>query len=263
MPELSGRVAVITGASRGLGAGLAVHFAAAGLHLGLCARHRPKLVADRRPIAHDGQGIPAEVPLRAAVDVTDHTDLAAFAAAVIDRFGRIDLWVNNAGVLVPIGLLVDSDPRETARNIEVNVVGVLNGSSLFARHVRSRPGGGVLINISSGAGTRPYAGWAPYCASKAAVDQLTRVIALEEAPYGLAAFSVAPGVVDTDMQAMVRGTAEKNFPEVERFRQIAAAGSFNSPAWVAHHLLAIAFGGARPDQVTVRIPSEPATSHAQ
>ncbi len=262
-PDVFGRVAVVTGASRGLGAGMAVHFAAAGMHLGLCARHRPNLVVNTRPTARDGHVISAEPPFRAAVDVTDHQALSEFTDAVVERFGRIDLWVNNAGVLEPIGPLSQADPRAVARNIEVNVVGVLNGSSLFARHVRSRPGGGVLINISSGAATKPLAGWAHYCAAKAAVDQLTRVVTLEEAPHGLAAYSVSPGVVDTDMQAMIRHTDAEAFPEGARFRQIAADGSFNSRAWVAEHLLAIAFGTKRPTDVTVRIPDQPASSRAR
>jgi NAD(P)-dependent dehydrogenase (short-subunit alcohol dehydrogenase family) len=262
-PEVSGRVAVITGASRGLGAGMAVHFASAGMHLGLCARHRPNLVINTRPMARDGEVISAETPLRAAVDVTDYEALSAFTDAVVDRFGRIDLWVNNAGVLEPIGPLADANPRAVARNIEVNVVGVLHGSSLFARHVRGRSGGGILINISSGAGVRPMVGWATYCATKAAVDQLTRVVALEGAPYGLEAYSVSPGVVDTDMQAMIRHTDVETFPEGERFRRMAADGTFNSPAWVAEHLLAIAFGTKRPTQVTVRVPDQPASGRAR
>jgi NAD(P)-dependent dehydrogenase (short-subunit alcohol dehydrogenase family) len=262
-PEVAGRVAVITGASRGLGAGLAVHFAWAGMHLGLCARHRPNLVVTTRPTARDGQVMSAEPPLRAAVDVTDFDALAEFTDAVVARFGPIDLWINNAGVLDPIGPLAEADPAAVARHINVNVVGVLHGSSLYASHVRQRAGGGVLINISSGAGTKPYAGWAAYCAAKAAVDQLTRVVALEEAPHGLEAYSVAPGVIDTDMQALIRATDAADFPEVARFRQLEADGSFNSPAWVAEHLLAVAFGPTRPAQVTVRIPAEPASSRAR
>lgn len=259
--DVAGKVAVITGASRGLGAGLAVHFASAGMHLGLCARHRPSMVVVTRPTARQGHVTSAEPPLRAAVDVTDADALADFADSVIDRFGAIDLWINNAGVLAPIGPLADSDPAELARNIEINVTGVLNGSSLFARHVRERRGGGVLVNISSGAGTRPYHGWAAYCAAKAAVDQLTRVVALEEAPHGLCAYAVAPGIVDTDMQAAIRATSADDFPEVERFRRIAADDSFNSPGWVAEQLLSIAFGPSPPQQVTVRIPPQPTVGH--
>ncbi len=252
MVDVSGRVAVITGASRGLGAGLAAHFAAAGLSLGLCARHVPVV---------DGIGGDAAT-LRAAVDVTDRGGLADFTAAVVERFGRIDLWVNNAGLVVPIGPLADADPAAAARNVDVNVVGVMHGSALFARHVRSRPGGGVLLNISSGAAVTPYEGWGAYCASKAAVDQLTRVIALEERVHGLRAYAVAPGVVDTDMQASVRAADEKDFPEVARFVAIAASDSFNSPGWVAEHLLSIAFSAEPPDEVVVRLPTEPPTSRA-
>jgi NAD(P)-dependent dehydrogenase (short-subunit alcohol dehydrogenase family) len=262
IPQASGRVAVITGASRGLGAGLAVHFAAAGMHLGLCARHRPTLVARTRPTAHDGHVDRAEAPVCAAVDVTDHAALEAFADEVAARFGRIDLWVNNAGLLGPIGPLATGDPGALARTVEVNVTGVLHGSAVFAAHVRRRSGPGVLINMSSGAGTKPYEGWATYCATKAAVDQLTRVVLLEEARHGLSAFAVSPGLVDTDMQATIRATDEASFPQVERFRRVAAEHRFNSPAWVAEHILAVAFGGQAPDQVTVRIPEQPTTTTA-
>jgi benzil reductase ((S)-benzoin forming) len=247
------KVAVITGASQGLGAGLARSFGASGLTLGLCARHRPD---------DPGGGGSPEGALRAAVDVTDQAQLSDFADSVVDRFGRIDLWVNNAGVLAPIGPLAEADPHEVARNLAVNVVGVANGSALFARHVRTRPGGGVLINISSGAATTPYFGWGPYGASKAAVEQLTRVIALEEIDHGLSAYAVAPGIVDTAMQAMIRDTDAASFPEVERFRRFARDGSFNSTAWVGRQLLEIAFGPVRPDQVVLRIPDESSPGRA-
>jgi len=252
------RVVVVTGASRGLGAGLAVHFAASGMHLGLCARHRPVLAARTRPTAHDGHIVASEMPVLSAVDVTDRGALARFAREVAARFGRIDLWVNNAGLLGPVGPLVEADPAELARTVDVNVTGVLHGTAVFAEHVRSRRGPGVLVNISSGAGTTPYVGWAAYCASKAAVDQLTRVVALEEAPHGLRAYSVAPGLVDTDMQVALRAADQASFPEVERFRRAATEHRFNSPAWVAEHLLALAFGPQRPEGVTVRIPDQPA-----
>jgi NAD(P)-dependent dehydrogenase (short-subunit alcohol dehydrogenase family) len=237
-------VAVVTGASRGLGAGLAEHFAASGMRLGLCARTRPVMSAS------------SESPVFGAVDVTDHEALVHFADEVVARFGRIDLWVNNAGLLGPIGPLADADPREVRRVVDVNVTGALNGTKVFARHVRSRQGGGVLVNISSGAATTPIVGWATYCASKAALDQLTRVVALEEAEHGLVAHSVSPGLVDTDMQAAIRATDEATFPDVARFRRAAAEQRFNSPAWVAEQILALAFGPDGPDTVVLRIPDQ-------
>ena len=266
--HVAGRVAVVTGASRGLGAGLALHFAGEGMHLGLCARHRPVLAARTRPTAHDGHVVSAEAPVVAALDVTDRAALARFAAAVVTAFGRIDLWVNNAGLLGPIGPLAGTGPdddtaarsAEIARTIEVNVTGVLNGTAVFAEHVRAREGTGTLVNISSGAATNPYEGWAAYCASKAAVDQLTRVVALEEARHGLAAYAVSPGLVDTDMQAAIRATEPASFPQVDRFRRAATEHRFNSPAWVAQHILALAFGPERPGTVVVRVPDQAVAS---
>ncbi len=260
-PNVTGRVAVVTGASRGLGAGLAVHFAASGMHLGLCARHRPQLVARTRPTAQGGHIVSSEAPLLASVDVTDRTALARFADAVVDRFGRIDLWVNNAGLLGPMAPLALADGSEVAQAISVNVIGVANGSSVFAAHVRSREGRGVLVNVTSGAATKPYEGWAAYCASKAAVDQMTRVVALEEARHDLFAYAVSPGLVDTDMQTAIRAADAASFPERERFRRVAELQRFNSPAWVGDHILGLAFGPGpeRPDSVTLRIPDQPTT----
>lgn len=262
-PNVTGRIAVITGASRGLGAGLAVHFAASGMHLGLCARHRPRLVVRTRPTAHDGHIERSETPVLQSVDVTDRDALARFADQVIGRFGRIDLWVNNAGLLGPIGPLADAAGGDIAHTVAVNVTGVANGSSIFAEHVRSRPGRGVLVNISSGAATRAYEGWAVYCASKAAVAQLTRVVALEEARHELSAYAVSPGLVDTDMQVAIRATDTTLFPEGARFRRVAELHRFNSPAWVAEHILALAFGPDRPESVTLRLPDQVAADTAR
>ena len=212
-------MAVITGASRGIGAGVAAHFATRGIRLGLCSRRLP--AAPERAVAVVG-----------AVDVVDATAVDRFATTVIARFGRIDLWVNNAGILDPIGPLADADPAALERHVATNVLGVAHGSATFARHVRSRPGGGALVNLSSGAATSPYRGWAAYCASKAAVEMLTEVVGLEEAGAGLVAYAVAPGVVDTDMQARIRATSEADFPDVARFHRLAEEGAFATPEWV-------------------------------
>jgi NAD(P)-dependent dehydrogenase (short-subunit alcohol dehydrogenase family) len=242
--DLSGRTAVITGASRGLGAGLAEAFRARGLRLGLCARSATGLRSAADVVTE-------------RLDVRDPGALEAFAAAVEARFGAIDLWVNNAGVLEPIELLRDV-PAEAARaHLEVNVLGVLLGTQAFVRHLRRRGGEGVLVNVSSGAAQRPYAGWSVYCASKAAVERMTECVALEEGAHGLRAYAVAPGVVDTDMQALIRATPVARFPEAPRFVERRREGRFNSPRFVAERLLAIAFDpAARPEGVCVRLPDE-------
>jgi len=213
-------VAVVTGASRGIGAGLATAFADRGFRLGLCARSLPVRPVGARAVL-------------AAIDVADAGAIERFAAQVVARFGRIDLWVNNAGALDPIGPLATADPDAIERHVATNVLGVMHGTAAFARHVRGRPGSGSLVNISSGAATSPYRGWAPYCASKAAVEMLTEVVGLEEAEHGLAAYAVAPGVVDTDMQSLIRATPATDFPEVGRFRRLGEEGAFTTPDRVA------------------------------
>jgi benzil reductase ((S)-benzoin forming) len=243
--DIPGRVAVITGASRGLGAGLAARWAEAGLRLGLAARTEPAAP----------EGVEC---VTASVDVSDAAAVEHFCGVVAARFGRIDLWVNNAGLLEPIAPLRDADPAALRAHVEVNVLGVLYGSASFARHVRSREGGGVLVNITSGAATSPYAGWAAYCGSKAAVDQITRVMAEEEIEAGMRAYAVAPGIVDTGMQEAIRATTEERFPAVERFRGIARDGAFNSPAWVADHILGLlAYPPTDLDLVVLRVPDQP------
>ena len=242
---LNGRTAVITGASRGLGAGLAADFHTRGLRLALCARGEIPL---------------ADAPGRVftqRLDVRDASAVEAFAQEAARRLGPIDLWINNAGVLDPIGPMRDVDPAALRENLEINVLGVVHGSQSYTRHVRQRGGEGVLINVSSGAGRRPYAGWAAYCASKAAVDRLTECVQEEEQATGLRAYAVAPGVIETAMQERIRACSEEEFPEVERFRELQRTGGLSRPEFVAGELLRIAFDpSSRPTSVEVRLPAE-------
>jgi len=245
--DVAGKTAVITGASRGIGAHLAREFAARGMRLGLCARSAPALP--------ESDGV-----LARQLDVRDAAAVEELALAVERRFGRIDLWINNAGVLEPIAPMRRAEVAAWDGHIEINVAGVFHGSRAYVLHLR-RLGdsgrGGVLVNISSGAGRRPYAGWSAYCAGKAAVDMLTRCIAIEEADIDLRAHAVAPGIVDTTMQEQIRAASPEDFPEQPRFVQIAADATFSTPAFVAARLLDLAFDPAhRTDDVLVNLPLE-------
>lgn len=241
MPDLTERTVVITGASRGIGAGVARDLAARGVRLGVCARTTPTLG-----------------DVAAQVDVRDGDAVERFARQVEERLGPIDLWVNNAAVLEPVGPLRDLESEAVRAHLDVNVLGVLHGARAYVRHLARVGRPGVLVNVSSGAARRAVAGWSAYCASKAAVERLTEVLALEEGPRGLRAHAVSPGVVDTDMQRAIRATPEERFPDVERFRAMAREGRFSSEAHVARCLLALAFDPVDPGrgQVLVSFPPE-------
>lgn len=239
---LVGKVVVITGSSRGLGAGLAKRFAEQGAALGLCARVEPKPPPGSRAVC-------------AVVDVTDPAAVEGFAGAVGTTLGPVDLWINNAGVLDPMGPQRDHDPVDVAMALNVNIGGVANGTRTFSRRARSWPAGRrVLVNISSGAARTPYEGWSIYGATKAAVEQFTQVVALEEPD--LVCHAISPGVVETDMQVQIRKYNPVAFPAVGKFRQIHADRSASTPAWVADHITAILLGSFAPDDVIYRVPDE-------
>lgn len=248
LPDLGGVVAVLTGASRGIGAHLARDFAGRGMRLGLCSRSAPVL-------ADDGDRVVAR-----RLDVTDADAVDRFAREVEERLGRIAVWINNAGVLIPMAPVRRADPAEWGRNLAVNAAGVFHGARAYIEHLR-RLGpagrGGILVNISSGAARRPYAGWSAYSSSKAAVDMLTRCVAIEEADIGLRALAVAPGIVDTDMQELIRAASPDDFPEKHRFVRLAQEGKFSTPSFVAERLLELLFDpDHRTDEVLVNLPLE-------
>ena len=244
MKDLAGCTAVVTGASRGLGAGLAEDFAGRGIRLALCARTRPAL-----PSGDD--------VISVQLDVRDERAVDDFTKRAEERFGTIDLWINNAGVLEPIKPLRDISLDAFREHIDVNLTGLFLCTRAYVRHLHRCGTAGVLINISSGAAWSGYAGWSAYCAGKSAVDRLTECVQLEEEAYGLRAYAVAPGVIDTDMQSLLRECTPADFPEVERFRELKRSEGFNTPGFVAEHLLAIAFDPARrPAEVVVRLPDE-------
>jgi len=242
MNQLRDRVALITGASRGIGAGLARRFYEHGLKLALCARSDP------------GPGELPDDPERiffGQVDVTDYRAVSRFTDQAEERLGAIDLWVNNAGVLDPIGLLRTLAPGDVRRHVDVNLLGVFHGTRVYLERLHAAGRTGTIVNISSGASVRPIAGWSAYCAGKAAVDMLTRVTAVEERPHGIRAYALAPGVIETGMQELIRRQDEKDFPDVDLFREMHASGDLLDPESPAPAVLRLAFGAPLPDDAVV------------
>lgn len=238
MKDLDGRVAVITGASRGIGAGLARVFHRCGLKLGLCARGEP----GAGEVPEDKERIHFE-----RISMTADAAVETFAARVEERLGPVELWVNNAGVLEPIGPVAEVDPAAWGHHVDVNLKGVYHGMHTFLKHCHRSGRGGTLVNITSGAASSPYEGWGAYCAGKAAVDMLTRVAAMEERRRGIRVFALAPGVIATRMQEVIRRQEERDFPMVGKFRELDSAGQLLDPESPAPAVLRLAFGPPLPE----------------
>ncbi len=229
-------ITIITGASRGLGLALAEQCLAQGHHVLAIARQRPAL---QHPALTTWQADLAEASVVAA-------QLERWLAAPEQVSCSAVSLINNAGVvsqLAPLSAITSADLVNALR------VGLEAPTLLGAAFLRATAGWTVprkLLHISSGLGRRAMAGSASYCAAKAGLDHLARATALEEAalPNGARVVSLAPGVIDTDMQVQLRSADPTAFPERERFVGLKTGGQLDSPATAAAKVLAYL---ARPD----------------
>jgi len=191
---VAGKAVLITGASRGIGAAAARLFAQAGARLGLAGRPSPALQA----VADETGAVLLDC------DVADFAQVQTAVAAMVDAHGRLDVLINNAGVIDPIAPLAEADPESWARQIAVNLNGVFHGMRA-ALPVMQAQGGGTIITVGSGAAYNPLEGWSGYCASKAGAIMLTRAAHLEAGAV-VRVLSLSPGTVATDMQRAIRSS---------------------------------------------------------
>jgi NAD(P)-dependent dehydrogenase (short-subunit alcohol dehydrogenase family) len=150
-------------------------------------------------------------------DVSDKVQCAALVEKTIARFGRLDALINNAGILEPVSPIAEANADDWHYNLSVNLLGPMMLIQAAIPHLRER--NGRVINVSSGAATRATAGWAAYCAAKAALNMITSVLAIEEP--AITAVAVRPGIVDTEMQAVIRREGKTGMPEAEHRRFVA------------------------------------------
>jgi 3-oxoacyl-[acyl-carrier protein] reductase len=190
-------VAIVTGGSRGIGRAIVELLAAAGMEVVFTYRDNASAANE---VTAAGKKISA-----VKVDVRDSAACAALAEKVFDRTGRIDLLVNNAGVIRdnPLGALEDDDIRVV---LETNVTGAFNMSRAVAPYMVSKRRG-KIINISSVSGEKGGRGQTNYAASKGALNAFTRALAVELAPRNITVNAVAPGVIETEMSREVRERA--------------------------------------------------------
>jgi NAD(P)-dependent dehydrogenase (short-subunit alcohol dehydrogenase family) len=204
---LQGKIALVTGASRGLGEGVARALAADGAAVMLLARDGDLAQQVASEIVAGGGEAEA-----LACDVSDYPSVERAVADTRQRLGGLDILVNNAGVIEPIAEIAASDPAIWARSIQINLIGayyvvraVLDGML---------QGGGTIINVSSGAAYRPLEGWSSYCAGKAGLAMLTRSLVLETT--GVRIFGFSPGTIDTDMQVKIRASGLNQVSQIPR-----------------------------------------------
>ena len=216
---------IVTGTTRGLGKALAE----------VIARDPDnELIAlSRAPDAPMPGGARLEVDLAEAAVVESTCDRIEQRIRG-KRYAKAVL-INNAGVVEPVAPLARADPYELQRNLAVNLVAPLLLMGHFLRATEGAAPVRRIINISSGAGRRPISGWSAYCTAKAGLDMASRVVALESP--GVEVVSLAPGVIDTAMQGVVRGAPVEDFADVERFRQMKAEGALRPAADVAADIL--------------------------
>jgi NADP-dependent 3-hydroxy acid dehydrogenase YdfG len=190
--SIAGKVVVITGASSGLGEAAARHLTALGAKVALGARREERLLALVNEIERAG----AEA-LAVATDVTRHADVERLVNAAVERFGHIDVIINNAG-LMPHSLLERLKVQDWERMIDVNIKGVLYGIAA-ALPLMQRQKSGHIINVSSVAGHKVRPGSTVYAATKHAVRVITEGLRQEAKPWNIRATIISPGAVDTEL----------------------------------------------------------------
>jgi 3-oxoacyl-[acyl-carrier protein] reductase len=196
---LTGGVAIVTGGSRGIGRAIVEILAAAGMEVVFTYRENAAAAAEVVAAGPRGR-ITAEL-----LDVRQAVACEAFVEKVVERAGRLDLLVNNAGVIRdnPLGMLEDEDVRVV---LDTNVAGTFNMTRAVLPHMITRRRG-KIINISSVAGEKGGRGQTNYAASKGALNAFTRSLAVELAPRNITVNAVAPGVIDTEMSRELRERA--------------------------------------------------------
>jgi benzil reductase ((S)-benzoin forming) len=236
---------IVTGASKGLGQALLRQLMQPG--------HR--LIG----IARSEAGELAEEAVRGGAriewircDLGDASRLEAvmeeaFAGIAADEADTVCL-INNAGMVEPIAPAALAAGTDLSRNVSVNLIAPVVLTASFLRLTAGWKADRRILNVSSGAGRKPYSGWSAYCASKAGLDMFTRCVGEEQRDdaNGVRILSVAPGVVDTDMQREIRGTSPELFRDHSRFVQLKDSGSLSGADEAAAKLLQVLFDDRHP-----------------
>ena len=204
--SLEGRVAIVTGAGRGIGRETCLVLAERGCWVVAAVRDPDSLSAQQL------KALTGKVTVYSC-DVASQSAVANLISDCVSRFGRLDILVNNAGTIQPIGRIVDTEPASWLAGLTTNLAGPYY---LIREAIPHFGKGGVIVNLSSGAAHQPREGWSAYCSSKAGLAMLTRSVTHEYGSLGVRCYGFQPGVVDTEMQGLIR---ESGMNEISRLRR--------------------------------------------
>lgn len=202
--DLTGRAVVITGSGSGIGRELALLCAERGAHLALCDINDAGMAAT----AQAAQTLGAQV-LTWRADVSDAEQMTRFATATFNRFGRVDLLVNNAGVGL-VGGFLDTSRKDWQWLIDINLMGVVHGCEAFLPTMVESGRGGHVVNLSSAAGLLANPQLSAYSATKFAVLGLSEALRMELRPHGIGVTAVCPGIINTAIaqSSPIRGSSD-------------------------------------------------------
>jgi NAD(P)-dependent dehydrogenase (short-subunit alcohol dehydrogenase family) len=207
---LEGKAAMITGASQGLGRALALAHAKEGAQVVINSRNEESI----RPVAGEAESLGAEV-LALAVDVSKSADVKRLVDAAVERFGRIDVLINNAGLLGPRVAIEEYPEDEWRRVLDANLTGPFLVSKAVTPHM---PEGGSIVNVVSGVSVEGRPEWGAYSVSKFGIEGLTQILAAELKERGIRVNAVDPGGMRTDMRAAA-------YPEEDPMTRITPEGN--------------------------------------
>lgn len=217
--KLKGKVAVVTGGGRGIGRNIALAYAREGANVVVAARTREEIEATAREIA--GMGMKS---IAVKTDVTRYEDAERLIARTLERFRRIDVLVNDAGVQGPIGPLAETAPEEWVYAVMVNLAGTFHCCRAAVPAMISRKQG-KIINVSGGGSVSPRPFFTSYSAGKAAVARFTESLAAELARYNIEVNTVAPGASPTRMlEEVVNHASGAGGDEVEQAEAVLHGG---------------------------------------
>jgi 3-oxoacyl-[acyl-carrier protein] reductase len=248
--KLAGKIAIVTGGGRGIGAEIAVAFAAEGAHLVIASRTRSDL--DR--VAARCRELGAEC-LPCVGDVSVAEDMRRLAESTLQQFGRIDVLANIAGVYGPIGPVAELDASAWAQALQINLLGTLHACQMALPTMIAQRAG-KIITMSGGGATAPLARFSAYGVSKAAVVRLTETLAEEVKDFGISVNAIAPGAIDTSLQDAVLEAGDRAGELFGRIRALRDSGAGGTPIDVPAQL-AVFLASDDSDGLTGRLISAP------